>query len=146
MRVVKKGNAWLAMETFNFFTDLAEKETMKTYLFILAGTIIFAVTANAQNSAMRDAQEFLSSPAKRRELIQKNPQAQQVDSKVDSMANTPEEKEELYNTAGQILQIIQQQAQGDPARMQRLLQEAQQNPEEFHRKYLAPRRDKASSY
>ncbi|MGE0528224.1 MAG: hypothetical protein AB7P49_14235 [Bdellovibrionales bacterium] len=60
--------------------------------------------------------------------------AQDVDAKVEDLAGSGQEKEEIYGIAAEVMDKLTRETKGDPEAMQRLLLEAQKNPHGFYEK------------
>ncbi|MBX3021432.1 MAG: hypothetical protein KF799_07105 [Bdellovibrionales bacterium] len=89
-----------------------------------------------QRKGLSDTKKMLVNPSERNEAIKNDKKAKEVDAKVDALAGSPENKEEIYGIAASVMEKITVEAQGDPEKMQRLLLEAQTNPKAFYDKYF----------
>jgi hypothetical protein len=89
-----------------------------------------------QQKGLQDTQNLLKSKAERDAYIKKHKNAQEADDKAGAIAGSGEGKEEIYDMSSQIFEKITQESNGDPAKMQKLLDDAQKNPEAFYNKYF----------
>jgi hypothetical protein len=96
----------------------------------------FADLDKDQRQGLKDTQELLRSPKDRAAAIAKDPKAKDIDDKAGALAGTPENKDEMYDIAAQLVEKIALQANGDPNKMQQLMIEAQKDPKAFYDKYF----------
>ena len=89
-----------------------------------------------QKKGLEQTKTFLKNKGERQKEIDKDPKAKDIDNKVDALAGTPENKEEMYDLASQLVEKIALEANGDADKMQRMLMEAQKNPKAFYEKYF----------
>jgi hypothetical protein len=89
-----------------------------------------------QQAALQQTKDLLRDSKQRQVEINKDPKATDIDKKVDALAGTAKNKDEMYDIAAQLMDKIAVEAQGDPAKMQELMIEAQKNPEAFYNKYF----------
>ena len=89
-----------------------------------------------EQQGLKDTKELLKNPNERQKYVEKDPKAKDVDKKVDALAGSKENKEEIYGIAADIMEKIAVETKGDPAAMQKLLLEAQTNPQAFYEKYF----------
>ena len=89
-----------------------------------------------QKKGMEQTKTFLTNKSGRQKEIDKDSKAKDIDNKVDALAGTPENKEEMYDLAAQLVEKIAAEANGDADKMQRMLLEAQKNPKAFYEKYF----------
>jgi len=122
--------------------DLADRYLMIT-LFFLCLNMAHAELDQHQQKGLSDTKTLLKSSAERDAYIKTDKRAQDVDDKVSALAGSSENKEEIYGIAAQVMEKMTQEANGDPAKMQRLLMDAQTNPEAFYGKYFSDQ-DKAA--
>ncbi len=119
---------------------------MTMMLRLLCLTLIhFAAAADMdfhQQKGLEDTQKMLKSPQLRKEAIKKDKHAQEIDSKVDALAGSSKNKEEIYDLASQVMEKVTQEAGGDPEKMEKLLLEAQSNPQAFFEKYFSAEQKK----
>ncbi len=110
-------------------------------VLLLSLVLVHTAAAHAQldthqQQGLKDTKEFLKTPDERRKFIDKNAKAKDVDNKVDALAGSKENKEEIYGIAAEVMEKIAIETKGDPQAMQKLLQEAQGNPRAFYEKYF----------
>jgi hypothetical protein len=86
---------------------------------------------------LADTQKMLRSSSERSKAIKGDKQAEDVDAKVDALAGSDKNKNEIYDLSAGILEKVAAEAKGDPDKMQTLLQEAQANPQKFFDKYFS---------
>lgn len=94
--------------------------------------------ANAQNSmaddqanqvALKEAQDQIANPEKRIEIIRVSPQGKKIDEQVKELMGN--NSENMYRTAADFLPYILQMGQGDPTKMAEFLTKAARNPASF---------------
>lgn len=108
---------------------------------LLAGLILIQVSAHAEldhheQQGLKDTRQLLANPKERDQAIQKDKTALEVDQKVEALTGSGKDKEEIYGIASEVLEKIAAEANGDPQQMQKLLLEAQSNPQKFYEKYF----------
>lgn len=101
-------------------------------------TLTLLNSALADESALRNTQQMLKSKQQRNAAIKDDKIAVEIDKKVETLAGTEQNKEEIYDLASQLLETISREAKGDPEKMSQLLMEAQSNPQAFYEKYFTP--------
>jgi hypothetical protein len=112
---------------------------MKALLLCLA---LIHLSAHAeldqhQQQGLKDTKEFLKNKDERQKWIdEKGGKAKEVDNKVEALGGSKENKEEIYGIAAEVMEKIALETNGDPEKMQKLLQEAQGNPKAFYEKYF----------
>jgi hypothetical protein len=113
---------------------------MKNVIFaclILNHSFALAQDLGAHESqGLKDTKTFLHSPEQRKEFINKDKAAKEIDDKVSALAGSSKNKEELYGISSEVLEKLVQETKGDPQKMQQILQEAQTNPQKFYEKYF----------
>lgn len=101
-------------------------------------TFFLASYAQAQNTmsddqanqmALKEAQDTLTQPQKRIEVIRMNPEGKRMDDQVKELMGN--NSEVMYKTAADFLPYILQMGQGDPTKMAEFLTKASRNPAAF---------------
>ncbi len=108
-----------------------------TLLFFIA----FTCTAHAQldthqRQGLDDTKTLLKDKKQRDDFIKTDKKAQEVDAKVDALAGSSKNKEEIYGISAEVMEKLTVETGGDPAKMQKILDEAMKNPEAFYNKYF----------
>lgn len=108
-------------------------------ILILALILVHFLCHGEENpgyqNAAKETQEFLKNKKERDSWVQKNEKAKDADQKAEALAGAGG-KEQMYDIAGELTQKIAAETGGDPEKMQKLLLEAQKNPEAFYKKYF----------
>lgn len=104
--------------------------------FVLIHAHASAELDQYEQKGLQDTQQMLKSPHLRKEAIKGSKEAQAVDQKVEALAGSGRNKEEIYDIASQVMETIAVESKGDPDKMQKLLMEAQANPQAFYNKYF----------
>ncbi len=91
------------------------------------------------SKALQDTKSFLKDRSSRDAFIKNDKKAKDVDAKVEALAGSGQTKEEIYGLAAEVLERIVAETKGDPQKMQQLLLEAEQNPQQFYQKYMNDR-------
>lgn len=105
-------------------------------LILVLTSPAFAQLDKDQEQGLKDTKEFLKNSKERQDWINKNAPAKDVDNKVESLAGSKQNKDEIYGIAADVMDKLTRDAKGDPAAMQKILDEAQGNPEAFYNKYF----------
>lgn len=92
------------------------------------------------DKAVQEATVDLTDKTRRQEILKKDSKAKAADGFAASVTGGGAHQEELYAISAEILPEITKMADGDPAKMATLMQEAQKNPEAFYRKLPADKR------
>lgn len=87
--------------------------------------------APANDTALQQTQSMLQSPTDRAKAIQGNASAQAADDQAHALGGSAAGTEAIYSLTSDILADLARQANGDPVKMQELLQQAMANPEAF---------------
>lgn len=113
---------------------------MKHLALIL--TLIFAFGAHAeldanQQQGLKDTQNLLRDKKQREDYFKNNPQAREADTKAGALGGSPANKEEMYDISAELIEVIARETNGDPVKMETIMQEAQKNPKAFYEKYMS---------
>jgi hypothetical protein len=99
-------------------------------LSLLTSSVSFAV--EDLDPALKDVQELLRSQSKREEVIKGDSKAKQADDfALQAVGGNQKLKGDVYDVSADIMATVQKLSEGDPAKMNALLQKALQNPGEF---------------
>jgi hypothetical protein len=121
---------------------------MRYLIAILAMTLFahptFAADQDpAMNDAIADTQRMLQDKSARDAQIKKDPHAQKADQDVSAaVGGSKEGSDKVYQMSAEILPMLSKQANGDPDKMAKLLEEAQKNPEKFYNSLSPELKDK----
>lgn len=95
-----------------------------------------ALDAVAQE-ALSETQKVMQHPRAREEFLKSSPQARDVDVRINMMGGIDEsKKQEMYDISSQITAKVAEMAGGDPAKMQKILEEAKRDPAAFYQKFF----------
>lgn len=83
----------------------------------------------ANEVALKQAQDALTQPEKRIEIIRVSPEGKKIDDQVKELMGS--NSEAAYRTAADFLPYILQMGQGDPTKMAEFLTKASRNPASF---------------
>jgi hypothetical protein len=113
----------------------------KVRILLLIVVIAVSNVSNAeldehQKKGLKDTQDLLRNKKAREKAIGSDAKAKEADAKAGALAGSPENKEEMYDLAAQVMDKITTEANGDPEKMQALMLEAQKNPKAFYEKYF----------
>lgn len=89
----------------------------------------FAESPSGHSAAMKDAQNSISDPAKRKEIIANDPKAKSVDDMVSKLAG--EDSGELYALSAEILPILMEMNQDNPEKALESLTSYSKDPATF---------------
>lgn len=101
---------------------------MRYFLTLVA---VAAFSAFAESDPAKETQELLRNARERQKLIQQDPKSREADDQVKALAGTPENTEAIYGLAADVMGTLSKQAEGDPNKMDEILQRAMENPEGF---------------
>lgn len=112
---------------------------MRSFTFVIL--IFLSLTAHAQldqhqRKGLDDTKNLLKDQRQRDEFIKSDKKAQEVDAKVDALAGSSKNKEEIYGISAEVMEKLTVETNGDPEKMQMILNEAMKNPEAFYNKYF----------
>ena len=107
---------------------------MKTFLISLIASFFLPVALadnlnQEQKNALKEVMNQLTNPSARMEQLKNDKKAQDSDKVVKELGG--EYSEEIYQLAAQIMENLVREAQGDPDKMMKILETAQQNPSAF---------------
>ncbi|NDD05636.1 MAG: hypothetical protein EB078_12075, partial [Proteobacteria bacterium] len=85
--------------------------------------------SNEQQKALSTVMEQLTNPEKRQEILKESPKAAQADQFLREVGGAY--SEEIYKLAAQIMQTLAIAANGDPNKMEQLLEKAKKDPASF---------------
>ncbi|NBX69633.1 MAG: hypothetical protein EBR01_11800 [Proteobacteria bacterium] len=107
---------------------------MKTFLISLIASFFLPVALadnlnQEQKNALKEVMNQLTNPSARMEQLKNDKRAQDSDKAVKELGG--EYSEEIYQLAAQIMENLVREAQGDPDKMMKILEKAQQNPSAF---------------
>lgn len=112
---------------------------LKTTL-LLSLFFSFSVRADmgaAEQQGLQDTQGLLRSKSQREEYFKKDAKAKEMGDKVQTLTGSGADQEQVYDLAAQIMEKITKESNGDPAKMQKLLEDAQKNPQAFYDRYFS---------
>lgn len=99
----------------------------------------------AEQEGLKKTQEFLRNKKERSTFIKNDKKAKEIDAKVEALAGSGADKEEIYDISARVMEKVTAEAKGDPERMQMLLLEASNNPKAFYDKYFSAEDKKRTS-
>ena len=107
-------------------------------------TSVFAEPADADNDqqAIQQTQAAIRNRAEAEKVLQASPQGKQVADQINTVMGS--NSQDLYKTSADIFPELYKMADGDPAKMQKILQQAQRDPAGFLRS-LSPASQKRIS-
>ncbi|MBM4316900.1 MAG: hypothetical protein FJ116_05410 [Deltaproteobacteria bacterium] len=102
---------------------------------------VYAETlSKEQEQNLRDAKQEFLDPSKRSENLKKDPKAAKSDELVKEVGG--EFSEDIYKLAGDVMDTLASEAQGDPDKMEKILQKAEKDPESFANSFSPEQRKK----
>lgn len=110
---------------------------MRMLLVLLYVSIsAYADLDSSQTEGLKRTQQMMNNRKARQEAIKNDPKAKEIDAKAGILAGSDENKDEMYGLSSELLEKIAKETNGDPAKMQRLLLDAQKDPNAFYEKYF----------
>lgn len=114
-------------------------KTLITCLILIQFTTVARAELDQdQQKGLYDTQNLLKSSSQRQEYFKKDPRAKDMDNRVDALAGSKDSKQNIYELSSDLMEKITTESNGDPGKMQQLLNEAQKNPEAFYNRYFSP--------
>jgi|GEM_PF-5666740 len=112
---------------------------MKVIIFCLSliHAVAYADLDQHEQQGLKDTQRLLTNPSERNAAIKNDKKALETDQKVEALTGAGKNKEEIYDIAAKVMEAITVESKGDPEKMQKLLLEAQGNPQAFYDKYFS---------
>jgi hypothetical protein len=101
----------------------------------LMGTQSHGLDAD-QQKGLDQTVNLLKSPQDRQKAIEHSDAAKDVDNKTSALAGSKKNKDEIYGISANVFEKVVKESNGDPEKMQRLMNEATANPEAFFNKYF----------
>lgn len=107
-------------------------------IFALSASIAFAQTSSQQDKATQEAlgqtQQLLRDKQQREKALQQNPQAMEQHKRVQQLTGSEKNTDAVYDISADIMDNLVKDANGDPQKMQELMQQAQKDPAAFYNK------------
>lgn len=92
-----------------------------------------------QQKALSTVMEQLTNPEKRQEILKDDPKAAQADQFLKEVGGAY--SEDIYKLAAQVMQTLALEANGDPNKMEQLLERAKKNPSSFANSFTPEQKD-----
>lgn len=99
---------------------------------LVAGSLAFAANGQLdkdQEAGLQQTRQMLENSQERQAVIDKDANMKKTDQQVRSLAG--ENTDDVYRLSSQIMERITHEANGDPTKLQQLMEKAQSNPEAF---------------
>ncbi len=109
---------------------------MLAVCFILIPFFAHAQLDVHQRKGLDDTKSLLKDKKQRDDFIKTDKAAQEVDAKVDALAGSAKNKQEIYSISADVMEKLTNEAKGDPEKMKQILEMAQKNPKAFYEKYF----------
>ncbi len=100
-------------------------------IYLIISVIAFPVNAKLsqdQQSALKQTQDLLRNPADRMSVVKESPSAQAAHQKAVDFLGSQQNVNKAYDMAALMLKSVAEEANGDPAKMQQILNRAKSNP------------------
>jgi hypothetical protein len=110
---------------------------VKIILMSLISTFFFNISVHAEldkynQEALKKTQDFLKNKSEREAFINKSPDAQPYAQKMNDMGMNESQKNKTFNISADVFAELVKENNGDAAAVQKMLLNAQQNPEAFY--------------
>jgi hypothetical protein len=110
---------------------------VKIILMSLISTFFFNISVLAEldkydQEALKKTQDFLKNKSERDAFIKKSPDAQPYAQKMNDMGMNESQKNKTFNISADVFAELVKENNGDAAAVQKMLLNAQQNPEAFY--------------
>jgi hypothetical protein len=100
-------------------------------VFLSASPLLAEKLDKNSQEALEQTLGILRSSQKRGEEIKNSPKAKAADAEVKALTGNEKNTEKLYELSAQIMQDLVTQANGDPDKMVKILEQAQKDPAGF---------------
>lgn len=90
----------------------------------------------SSEEALQKTKEVLLDASKRKEAMKDNNKAQEGDKHLESFTGSAQNKEAMYRMSADIMENIVKSTNGDAAAMQKMMEDAQKDPEAFYKAVL----------
>ena len=110
-----------------------------TVTSILAPTPAQALDKESQE-ALEKTKRLLTNPAERKEALKKDANGQAADDKVKALGGSPQQTEKVFDISAKVMDKMVHETNGDPAKLQEIMANAQKNPEAFFKSLPAEQR------
>ncbi len=114
-----------------------DKKILFVSLFFTSSFCFANGLSSADQEALDKTVKLLTTQSERNEVIDNNPDAQKADELVNQLSQQGANSEDVYALSANIFKDLLREANGDSAVLQKLLMEAQKNPQALYRK-LSP--------
>ncbi|MDB5039111.1 MAG: hypothetical protein JWQ35_2639 [Bacteriovoracaceae bacterium] len=88
-------------------------------------------------SALSQAKTMLTDPESREKEVNKTSAGRAANAQLKSLGGSDETNKEIYNLASEVFGNLVKETNGDPAKMKRILADAQKDPSSFAEKYFS---------
>jgi hypothetical protein len=110
---------------------------VKIILMSLISTFFFNISVHAEldkynQEALKKTQDFLKNKSEREAFINKSPDAQPYAQKMNDLGMNESQKNKTFNISADVFAELVKENNGDAAAVQKMLLNAQQNPEAFY--------------
>lgn len=106
------------------------------YVVILSFSLNVMALDSDEQKGLSQTTDLLKSSKDRQKVIDADPSARDVDAKVSALAGSGKNKEEIYGVSAEVFDKVVKEANGDPQKLQNIMDEAAKNPEAFYSKYF----------
>jgi hypothetical protein len=110
-----------------------------TWVWLIAVASTLAVAKgpakDAEQEALEETVKVLNSPAERQKIINQDPKAQKADAEVEAIVGSGAEKQRVYELSGKLMDKLMKKANGDPAKMMEILENAKRDPAAFAKEF-----------
>jgi hypothetical protein len=92
---------------------------------------------SAEREGLQKTQDFLRNKHDRDSFIKGDQKATDVDRKVEALTGGGADKEQIYDIAAKVMEKIAIETNGNPELMQKLMLEAEKDPQAFYNRYFS---------
>lgn len=113
------------------------KSNVLRVLMVITSLTLFSFSSHAEldkfdQEALKKTQDFLKNKSERDAFIKKSPDAQPHVQKMNEMGMNESQKNKTFNISADVFGELVKENNGDAAAVQKMLLNAQQNPEAFY--------------
>ena len=112
------------------------KNLLLCLTLILTPGFAHAQLGTHERQGLDDTKGLLKDKKQRDDFIKTDKKAQDVDAKVDALAGSSQNKEEIYSISADVMEKLTQETNGDPDKMKVILELATKDPKAFYEKYF----------
>lgn len=109
------------------------------FVLLLSANFAYALD-QASQEAKKQTSDMLRDPKQREQAVNENDKTKAAHKNMERVTGNPANTQKAYEISADIMDSMVNQTGGDPAQMQKILEEAQRDPEGFYKKLTPEQR------